>query len=417
MDVLRLSDLVADQRERFLARPLGVPREVDWQRHRDHGQVVAITGVRRCGKSTLLRQIANELGDGFHYLNFDDERLIRFEVENFEELMLVFEKGGHGRVLLLDEIQNVLHWERFIRRVHDDGWKVYLTGSNARLLSTELGTHLTGRYQALELYPFSFREVLAFAGVEAAGRSTRAKAAILRVFDEYLAEGGFPEYLSYREDDFLTRIYDDVIFRDIVARFSIREVRTFQLLAHYLFTNFTGDMTYRSVQRALGIASPTTVSDYVGFLEQAYLAFEVRRYDCSLKKQHVAGKKIYVIDTGLRNRVAFRFSEDRGKALENLVHLELCRRPGHIHFHRDRGECDFLVVDRGAVVLAVQVCVELHEGNRHRELAGLAAAMSLFPDARGVLLTYNQQEEVDVAGRQAQIVPTWRWLLEAPVWP
>lgn len=412
MNAARLGDLVEDQRERFLVRKPGIAREVDWRRHQNHGQVVAVTGVRRCGKSTLLRQIAVELGDDFHFLNFDDERLIRFTVDDFEDLMLVFEKRSPARVLLLDEIQVVVGWERFIRRVHDDGWKVYLTGSNAHLLSAELGTYLTGRCQRVELFPFSFREVLAFREADPSRRSVSGKAAILRVFDAYLVDGGFPEFLVYGEDDFLTRIYEDVLFRDIVARFGIRDVRTFQLLAHYVYSNFTGDMTYNSLRKALGIASATTVCDYIGYLEKAYLAFEVRRYDYSLKKQHVAGKKIYTIDNGLRNRVAFQFSADRGKALENLVHLELRRGSGAVHFHRGSGECDFVVLHREKVVLAVQVCFDVNTGNRDRELKGLEEAMGLFPDAEALLLTYNQQETLSLAGREIRMLPVWRWLIE-----
>ena len=408
-----LPDLVADQREQFLTREAGVPRDVDLARHRQHRQIVVISGVRRCGKSTLLRQVADHCDGAFHYLNLDDERLFDFQLANFEDLMLVFGKASEARVLLLDKVQNVDGWERFVRRVHDDGYKVYLTGSNARLLSSELGTRLTGRYSMIELFPFSFPETLRFRGVDPSRRSTAGRAAILRAFDRYLEDGGFPEFLKYGDPEFLARTYEDVLYRDIIARFGIRETQAFRHLAHYLFTNFTGDMSYHSVCQALSVASPATVRDYVGHLAQSYLAFEVYKYDFSLKKQHVSNKKVYVIDNGMRNAVAFRFSRDLGKLLENVVFLALRRQGQHVHFYRDRRECDFVVAQQRGVTAAYQVCYELTAENRDRELAGLAAALRQFDLKRGTVLTYNQADTCELnGGLTATVRPVWRWMLE-----
>jgi len=196
MNLSHMVELVEDQRAYFLARACGVAREADIAACSAHRRVVAISGVRRCGKSTLLRQVAERLEGRFHYLNFDDERLLGFSVEHFAPLMLAFKRRSRDKTLLFDEIQNVEGWERFVRRVHDDGYKVFLTGSNARLLSRELGTHLTGRHVRLDLYPFSFGEVLRFRGVDRNNRTSDGKAAIMKNFDGYLAGGGFPEYLE-----------------------------------------------------------------------------------------------------------------------------------------------------------------------------------------------------------------------------
>jgi hypothetical protein len=413
MNTLILADLIADQREQFLARECGTRRHVDLQRYLNSRQIVVISGVRRCGKSTLLRQIAQHLCDAFHYLNLEDERLLGFEVGDFEEAMLAFGKVSDARVLLLDEIQNVAQWERFVRRVHDDGYKVFLTGSNAEMLSAELGTRLTGRYSLIELFPFDFAEVLDFRHIDAGRRGTAGRAAILRAFDAYLESGGLPEYLKYNDPEFLTRTYEDILNRDIIARFGLRDIRAFRHLAHYIYTNFTNDMSYNGAANALHIASPATARDYVGYLEQAYLAFEVFKYDYSLKKQHVTSKKVYVIDNGMRNMVAFRFSLDKGRLLENLVFLQL-RRHGHkVYFYRDREECDFIVVANNRVLAAIQVCVELNDENRAREMKGLAAAVRQFKLTRGLILTYNQHETEDLfPGATAEILPTWRWMLE-----
>ena len=413
MQGVRLEDLVADQREQFIARDCGIAREVDLDRVMQTPQIVVFSGVRRCGKSTLLRQVAERCKGEFHYLNLDDERLFGFTLSDFDGLMLAFSRMSDARTILLDEIQNVEQWERFVRRIHDDGYKIFLTGSNAELLSSELGTRLTGRHSLVELFPFSFPERLVFQGVDASRRSTAGKAAILNVFDRYMEEGGFPEFLQYNDREFLTRTYEDVLHRDILTRFGIRDVRAFQRLAHYVFTNFTSEMSYNATSKALSIPSPGTVRDYIGCLEQSYLAFEVFKYDFSLKKQYVSNKKAYVIDNGMRNMVAFRFSKDRGRLLENAVFLHLRRRGEEIFFYRDKVECDFIVVDRGQVMAAYQVCFDLNEENLDREIRGLQSALEQFDLQRGTILTYNQEgiEELP-GGRQADIVPVWRWMLE-----
>lgn len=407
----QLEELVLDQKESFLSRDPGIPREIVTERYTKTGQIVVITGIRRCGKSTLMRQLSGRYSD-FLYINFDDDRLIDFTVKDFPDLMLVFEKISPGiKVLFIDEIQNVPGWERFIRRIHDEGYKVFLTGSNANLLSAELGTHLTGRYTKITLYPFSFREVLRLRSLET-GRITGAKKArVLAEFDRYLSGGGFPEYLKYGDPEYLKRIYDDILFRDIISRFGIREVKGFRQLAHYLFTNTANQATYNALKNTLGFKSVVSVRDYVGFLEEAYLIFEVFRYDPSLKKQYIHEKKLYCIDTGMRNAVAFRFSDDKGRMLENLVLIELLRRGKSVYFFKNPKECDFLCEDRGTVTGAIQVCYELSRENRDRELDGLAGAMAMHTLTEGFILTYNQEETLTHNGCTIRVVPVWKWLI------
>jgi predicted AAA+ superfamily ATPase len=415
MNTMLLGDLVQDQRDAFLARSPGVSREVDIAAHLKHGRVVVISGIRRCGKSTLLRQIAERFRKkDFHYLNLDDERLFEFEISDFDRLMQVFHKRAESRVLLFDEIQNVPGWERFVRRIHDEGYKVILTGSNARLLSSEQGTHLTGRYSRINLYPFSLRETLLFHRINPRALKAKSRPRALRVFDEYLGHGGFPEYLKFKNRELLQRTYEDILFRDIIARFKIREGKALQHLAHYLCTNFTGEISYHSLKNILHIKSAVSVRNHIAFLEQAYLLFEVFKYDFSLKKQHVSNKKVYVVDTGLRNAVSFQFSRDAGKALENCVFVELLRRGENVYFFRDRGECDFVTVSGRKAVSAIQVCFELHEGNRKREIGGLQEALETLRISNGLLLTYDQYEEIALeSGAAIRVMPVWRWLLGA----
>jgi hypothetical protein len=412
MTTSQLEQLVLSQKESFLSRDPGIPREVDASRYRKTGQIVVISGIRRSGKSTLLRQFSM-LYKNFHYINFDDDRLLEFSLGDFSTLMLVYEKISPGtKVIFIDEIQNIAGWERFIRRIHDDGYKVFLTGSNAKLLSAELGTHLTGRYIKITLYPFSFREVLRFRSVSVDRITEKKKARILAEFDRYLTFGGFPEYLKYADPEYLKRTYDDILFRDIIGRFGIREVKAFRQLAHYLFTNMANMASYNALKKALGFKSVVSVRDYVGFLEEAFLVFEIFKYDYSLKKQYVNDKKIYVIDNGMRNAVAFQFSEDRGRLLENCVFIELLRRNAPVYFFKNTGECDFVTEDHGKVTAALQVCYELSQKNRDRELDGLTSAMLTLGIKNGIILTYHQEETIVHNGFSLHVLPVWQWLLE-----
>ena len=408
----QLEEVIRSQKDLFLSRDAGIRRDVDAGRNRKSSQIVVISGIRRSGKSTLLRQFSEGF-EAFHYINFDDDRLMDFSVTDFSTLVLICEKIDPGtKVIFIDEIQNIPGWERFIRRIHDEGWKVYLTGSNANLLSAELGTHLTGRYMKITLFPFSFQEVLRFRSVPVDRITTQKKAAILAEFDRYLVGGGFPEYLKYQDTEYLKRTYEDILFRDIIGRYGIREVKPFRQLARYLFTNVANRASYHSLKKVLGFRSAASVRDYVGFLEEAYLIFELFKYDYSLKKQYVNDKKLYCIDNGMRNAVAFRFSGDQGRLLENIVFIELLRRNKTIYFFKNENECDFVLEDRGVITTAIQVCYEITLENRDRELAGLSEAMTTLAAGEGILLTCHQEESFVHNGHAIQVIPVWKWLLE-----
>ncbi|NMB79582.1 MAG: ATP-binding protein [Methanomicrobiales archaeon] len=408
---IQIEELVLSQKEQFLSRDPGIPREIALERVTKTSAIVVITGIRRSGKSTLMRQIAGAFSD-FLYINFDDDRFMDFGLADFPALMLVFEKISPGvKTLFVDEIQNIEGWERFIRRIHDEGYKVFLTGSNANLLSSELGTRLTGRYTTITLYPFSFREVLRFRSVDFTRITAKKKAAILAEFDRYLTCGGFADFLKFEDPDYLKRIYDDILFRDIISRAGIREVRGFRQLAHYLITNTANPATYNALKNTLGFKSVMSVRDYVGFLLEAYLLFEIFRYDPSLKKQYVSEKKLYCIDTGLRNAVAFRFSDDKGRLLENLVLIELLRRGRTVFFYKKSGECDFVTEERGRITAAYQVCYDLTRENRERELNGIMSAMKTHGLSSGSILTYNQEERIETEGMSVRVVPAWKWLI------
>lgn len=405
IDVLHM--VVTDQLERVLTRDEGITRDIDYAKVRRTKQITVITGVRRSGKSTLMLQLARQHKQ-FYYLNFDDDRLLQFTVEDFGNLMQVFRSMFESEVIALDEIQNVPSWERFVRRIHDEGFKVYLTGSNAKLLSSELATHLTGRYIRIELYPFSLMEVFRFRNIDPTVQSTTAKAKIRKTFLDYLEQGGFPEYLKYQDQEFLKRVYDDIIYKDLIVRYGIRNISGFKKLSQYLFTNVTGEISYNGLKEILGFSSVASVREYISYLSEAYLLFEVYKYDASLKRQYISNKKGYIIDNGLRNIVAFRFSPDTGKLLENLVFLNLKKRYEEVFFYKTRQnlEVDFYIP---AKKLLFQVSHDItNEKTKQREIRSLFAAMQELKVKVSFLFTSGEETVIKDPAGIIHVVPAWK---------
>ena len=277
-----------------------------------------------------------------------------------------------------------------------------------------MATHLTGRHFKLDLFPFSFQEFLKLEKINTDFSIYDQKALLLRFFDKYLENGGFPEFLKYRDPELLKRNYEDILYKDLLVRFKIKETKQFKQLASWLFANFAKETSYHSLKKILGFKSATSVKNYVDFMEESFLLFELYKYDFSLKKQFVSNKKIYVIDNGLRNNVAFYFSEDKGRLLENIVFLELKRRGKEIYYYKNKNECDFLIKDGARVNELIQVSFELNQ-NKERELAGLMEAMEKFELDDGLLLTKDEEDQVEIGRKKIKVFPVWKWLLKNPV--
>lgn len=411
MNTELLQQVIADQKAMIDRRDRGLPRMADTTIHLKSGLISVISGVRRSGKSTLTLQLAANY-PAFNFISFDDERLISFTVDDFSPMLIEMKKTLDTRVIVLDEIQLIEGWERFVRRLHDDGYKVFITGSNARLLSSELATHLTGRYLKTELFPFSFREYLSLKNIDIADHTSDNKAKILAAFDHYLFHGGFPEYLNTGIQEVLKHIYDDIIYRDLLVRFGIRNVTGFKNLAQYLFTNFTSESGYLPLANLLGFSSSNSVKDYINFLREGYLVFEVSGFDYSLKRQYSSNRRIYVIDNGLRNAVSFRTSADSGRLLENAIFLELVRRANEVWYFRSKNnkETDFVI--RPADPVLIQVCSDLSNPlTRKREVSSLAACMKELGRTNGIILSKNEEEEINVPEGLVRVIPTWKWML------
>jgi uncharacterized protein len=375
-------------------------------------KIMVIAGIRRCGKSTLLKQLSKQY-DKFYYLNFEDERLLNFESSDFNHLLEIFmEIYGKCKTIFFDEIQNVFGWEKFVNRLFTEGYKVYVTGSNANLLSRELATALTGRHLKTELYPFSFKEYLAYNNVGSYNLAlTSDRAKIKRQFSNYLKYGGFPEIVDSKDRNELRQLYQDILIKDLLVRFKIREDKSFRELALYLMSNIGAQISFNNIKKILGLNSVSSVKNYVGYLEESYLLFSLFKYDYSLKKQIINDRKVYGIDSGMIQEVAFSFSKNSGRYLENLVFLELKRRLNEVFYYRNKFECDFIIRKGTKIVQAIQVTDSLNINNKDREIRGLAAALEEHGLSEGLIITSDKEGEESINGKKIKIIPVWKWLL------
>lgn len=413
-----LKSLLIDQAEQFKSRDLGITREklAQIQRYRKSSHAIVISGLRRVGKSTLLAQIAHKFYTigSYYYVNFEDERFLKFSAVEFNLLYeTLLELFGERKTFLLDEIQNISGWEHFVRRMIDQGFKFYITGSNASLLSQELGTKLTGRYMPIELFPFSFTEFLVFRGqkIPSLNRlTTTQKMRLKRYLNGYVNMGGIPDALKYPEINLHKTLYDDVIYRDVAVRFKIEETKALKELTFYLLSNTSSLISFNKLKELLKLGSVNTVKNYIDYLQTSWLIFTINKYAYSIKKQQIANKKIYIIDTGLVKSVAFSFSENKGKLLENLVFLVLRRLTQEIYYYSTKNnlEVDFYLPKHK---LLIQVCQNLADADtRKREVKALEESMKELNISSSIILT-EDEEEIETEDN-VKIIPIYRWLVD-----
>jgi len=395
-----LLKIVQEQKAEISKKDEGIKREALKNIDTDIIYTTIISGIRRCGKSTLLRQIISKRKN-YNYFNFEDPRAIDFELQDFEKLEEVFlEINGKTSYYFFDEIQNISGWERQIRKLHDNKACIFITGSNASLLSKELGTKLTGRYIIHELYPFSYQESL---------RLTKQKDSI-KAFESYLNKGGFPDFLKYEKIEILQQIFKDIILKDIIVRYKLRDAKTIQELATYLISNAGKQVSYNKLKTQFGLGSANSIINYIKYFEDSYLMFTIPLFSYSLKQQIVNPKKIYAVDTGLATANSASFSEDKGRVLENFVYLTL-RKKNKVYYFKKKKECDFILQNKDKIINAIQVCYELNEGNQAREIEGLTEALETLNLKEGMIITYNQEEKIEVNGKKISVLPVRKWLL------
>lgn len=361
-----------------------------------------ITGVRRCGKSTLLHQLIRNQKKAY-YLNLEDPRLNGFDLNDLNKIEVIMEEMyGVGGTYFLDEIQNVPEWEKFIRYLIDKKKKVILTGSNASLLSKELGTKLTGRHLKYELFPFSFKEFL----------NLKKLSPSLSSFKEYLFQGGFPEFLKKNNPAILHRLLSDIVIKDIAVRFNIKNTAILEKIAVFLISHVGKEFSYNSIKRTFNVKSVQSVIDYISFFEDAYLIFSVPYFSYSIKQQQVNPRKIYSIDNGFSSNNSSSFSKDNGKMLENLVFLALRKNYKNIFYFQEKNECDFVIKEKDKIIQAIQVCFDLNEQTKDREINGLLEALKKFNLDKGLILTFEQDDEFKLEGKTVKVLPVWKWFVE-----
>ena len=411
-----LKQIVFEQQEASRKALAGtIPRMIDpeWL---ETPEILVISGIRRCGKSTLMQQMRERLQEQDFYFNFDDERLIGFSVSDFQTLQECFyELFGVQHTYYFDEIQNIAGWETFVRRLYNEGNKVIVTGSNARMLSRELGTHLTGRYIAVELFPFSFSEYLQFSNVVTQKKdfhTTAGRAALLTHFKDYLTKGGFPRYLQSLSTKYLSSLYESIVYRDVMARNALSNEKEIQELVFYLASNATKRITYTSLGKNIGIRHPETVKNYLEYIQQTYLISQLMKYDPSLKVQMKNPKKVYFIDNAIIGRIGFNATDNIGIGLENLVFIELRRRGCDIFYHAGKKECDFIVRQGTKIVEAYQVTLSMADPKtRERELSGIKEAMETYNLTTGHVITMDEKETIETDAGTIRVMPAWEWLL------
>ncbi len=387
-------------------------------------KVVVLYGPRRSGKSFILFDFFKKNSDYSLYIDFEDERLSDFELEDFDLLKEAFiELNLHllnkKKLFFLDEIQNVTGWEKFCRRaVEKENISVFVAGSSSKVMPKEIHTSLRGRTWSIEVVPFSFKEFLKTKEkvVDDGFIFGSKKVYTKKYFSEYLKWGGFPEVVMARNEFEKKKIIKEYLasmfFRDLVERFRINNIYLLEVLMDKIFSSFSQKFSLTSFYKQYKEKFPfskDTLFNYYKFLLQSMLVFEVRKFAESSYKRLRNPSKIYLLDVALAKKVT---SEDYGRLLENIVFLELRKGADEIFYFEEEQECDF-IVKKDEKFFPYQVCFELTERNQKREISGLVSCCKWLKIKEGVILTNDQEEIKEVEGIKINIAPAWKWLLKS----
>ena len=394
----------------------------------DTGKIITLIGVRRCGKTSILYDMINRLSHRMEktkilFLNFEDERLdlkaeeLDLVLQGFSELYPEQDLGEC--YFFFDEIQNISGWEKFVRRLYDTVSKnIFLTGSNSKLLSTEIATALRGRTLSFEVYPLSFAEYLSFKEIAVDLYSSKSLAHMKNAQNSFLKEGAFPEIL-FLEDAYKNRVLQEyfnvLLYKDLAERYHITNTVALKFFLKRIIASSTKQISINKIYnevKANGIKiGKNTLYDFLEYVQNIYLALTLQKYDNSLVNKELGEKKIYSIDIGLNNATEFKFSDDIGKSLENAVFLELKRRGSDVYYYRDgSSECDFVVHEKKSIVEALQVTFDMSdEDTKKRELKGLLNACKEFGLHRGFIVTYDSEDELCIDGIEIEMIPFYKW--------
>ncbi len=393
-------------------------------------KIITLIGVRRCGKTSILYDTINKLSQDIErtkilFINFEDERLdlqiddLDLVLQSFRELYP--EQNLKECYFFFDEIQNIEGWERFIRRVFDSvSTNIFITGSNSKMLSTEIATSLRGRTLSYEVFPLSFSEYLAFRDIEVDLYSSKSLAFIKNAQERFLRKGAFPETLFLDERytiQTLQEYFSVMLYKDLVQRYKITNIVALKFFLKRILSSTTKQISINKIFNELkssGIKiGKNTLYDFLDYVQNIYMTLTLHRYDTSLINKELGEKKVYSIDIGLNNAVEFKFSDDIGKALENSVYLALRRAFDELYYYRDaKSECDFIVSENHTVTQAIQVSLDMSsEETKQREFKGLLNACQHFHLDRGTIVTYDSEDDFIREGIHIHVIPFYKWAL------
>ena len=378
-------------------------------------QIKLITGPRRSGKSTQALLMLR--GKNFAYLNFDDNALLSRWNEEVVMAMLDDVYPAYD-YLLLDEVQNLDNWDLWVSKLYRNGVNMVITGSNAKLLSSEMATVLTGRYIQVEMLPFSLAEVFEWNGMNLGAVSDEDAVRALRMMDDYLRNGGYPETVEARSitQGYLSTLFDSIVWKDVAKRHRVRNVNDLNNLAMYLVSNFCNPLSYNSVAMDLGFASVATTKKFMGYLNEPYLFFYLSRYNNKLKLMKNAPQKVYLVDNGFVSAKAFSLSDNWGRLLENQVFVELLRRgydtEKSLFYYRSRNdkEVDFVTRDGNRIESLIQVCYDLSSPKTEkREVDSLIECAGELKCDHLMIITWDEERVIEKNGYRIEVVPVMKW--------
>lgn len=408
--------------ENFDVKPRNIQPPIDTKK------IITLIGVRRCGKTSIFYHMINQLIEKIEktkilFLNFEDER---FEL-NSDELDLILQAYMElypsyklsECYFFFDEIQNIPNWEKFIRRMYDTISKnIFITGSNSKLLSSEIATSLRGRTLNFEIFPLSFKEYLSFKDIEVDFYSSKSLAFIKNAQESFLKNGSFPEILFLEEiyaNKTLQEYFNVLLYKDLAERYNITNTVALKFFLKRIISSSTKQISINKIFNELkssGIKiGKNTLYEFLEYVQNIYLALTLQKYDNSLINKELGEKKIYSIDIGLNNATEFRFSDDIGKSLENDVFLELRRKEFDIYYYRtSKSECDFLVFDKNTISDVIQVTFDMSDENtKNREIKGLIEACKNFDLKSGTIITFDSEDELIENGIKIKIIPFYKW--------
>jgi len=420
---MRLTQLLRDQKqelkEEMEAKKI-IEREAGlYFKNILSSKLIKVTsGVRRCGKSVFTYTLLKN--KNFAYMNFDDDRLIDFDTNQI--LPAFYEIYGRDfKFIFLDEVQNLDKWELFANRLKRAGFNLFITGSNAKLLSRELATHLTGRHMTIELFPFSFREYLKSIDFKDDIQTTKGMSLLKRELKNYLKFGGFPEIIVERENPkiYIRELYRKIIERDIISRYDISYKKTFREIAVTLLSNPGRGISYNKLKRQFGLGSEHTIKNYLSYLEEAYLIFLLSRFSYKPVEVEKSEKKVYAIDTRVINNISLKFTGDYGHVYENLAAIELFRKRSlnpdiEIFYWKNaqHEEVDFVLKQGLRVRQLIQVCYDISDPDtKKRELRALLKASRELKCKNLLIITEDQEGTERLKGKTIKYIPLWKWLL------